>query len=511
MPIKSSNIDFNIIPNPPSGYTYIGTNDSGVFTMKLDDGTIVYPAGISSLTELSDVALSGLTSGEALVYDGSYWTNSGITVDLSNYYTKSETYSSGQTDSLIQDEANLRSSGDNSLQNDIDTLESSFNSYTGTTVPSLLGDKLDVSVFDTYTGTTAPNTYTTQSWVSGFTYDKNYIDNKVVDLTGYPDGTILYAESGEITGSTEFKYNGDGVVELGNLTSDNIVIGTGISTTGTQSMIIGTQSGTIAGNSNTVMGWYAGKSTGGGNTSIGAGAGYAAGGGMTSNNVAIGNQALSYASAVSDMVVIGTEAGRTCGVSSGSVYIGRRAGMNASAPYSVYIGYQAGYNNDRSNTLIIENSNDISTPLIYGEFDNDLVKINGDLQSTGDFTVTGSTTFHSGVTVAENLDVTGDVDITGSLKYNTSIQSIGTTTYTLSDNDLNKILEFTTGTTVNLPSGLTSGFQCDIMNISDYTVTLSGTTSTLYTKDDAVEISDKYSGVSVYWNGTRWVAVGNLS
>lgn len=51
---------------------------------------------------------------------------------------------------------------------------------------------------------------------------------------------------------------------------------------------------------------------------------------------------------------------------------------NVSGVNNVAIGYQAGYNETGSNKLYIENSNS-SSPLIYGEFDTDLLRINGTL------------------------------------------------------------------------------------------------------------------------------------
>jgi hypothetical protein len=47
----------------------------------------------------------------------------------------------------------------------------------------------------------------------------------------------------------------------------------------------------------------------------------------------------------------------------------------------VFLGYHSGKNETGSNKLYIENS-DSATPLIYGEFDTNNVKINGDLQLT---------------------------------------------------------------------------------------------------------------------------------
>ena len=56
---------------------------------------------------------------------------------------------------------------------------------------------------------------------------------------------------------------------------------------------------------------------------------------------------------------------------------------------NIFIGYQAAYNDNTDNKLYIENSNS-ATPLIYGVFDNDLIKINGDLTVTGKVIFTNS-------------------------------------------------------------------------------------------------------------------------
>jgi hypothetical protein len=60
------------------------------------------------------------------------------------------------------------------------------------------------------------------------------------------------------------------------------------------------------------------------------------------------------------------------------VAVGYQAG-NSSSAYSVFLGYQAGASETNNNRLYIENSNS-STPLIYGEFDNDILRVNGTLQ-----------------------------------------------------------------------------------------------------------------------------------
>jgi hypothetical protein len=59
-----------------------------------------------------------------------------------------------------------------------------------------------------------------------------------------------------------------------------------------------------------------------------------------------------------------------------NTFIGHNAGYNNTGSGSVLIGQQAGYNETGSNKLYIENSNSAS-PLIYGEFDTNLVRVNG--------------------------------------------------------------------------------------------------------------------------------------
>jgi hypothetical protein len=128
------------------------------------------------------------------------------------------------------------------------------------------------------------------------------------------------------------------------------------------------------------IGWYAGAgaaNTGGFNIKIGETAGRFHTGG---SSIIIGNATV-LNSTKSQIIAIGgtTESGAN------SVVIGVAAG-NAAADNSVIIGHNAGRNNTRPNTLFIENSNS-ATPLIYGEFDNDLVTINGRLEVANENTL----------------------------------------------------------------------------------------------------------------------------
>ena len=123
-------------------------------------------------------------------------------------------------------------------------------------------------------------------------------------------------------------------------------------------------------------------------------------------NVSVGfkaGQGVAYTSNTSNNVFIGYEAGAA--ITSG--------GSN------VLIGYQAGSAlTTEANKLYIENSNS-TTPLIYGEFDNDILRVNGTLQvndpaSTGYALPAATGTTGQALVVNASGDVEfGDVGIDG--------------------------------------------------------------------------------------------------
>lgn len=80
---------------------------------------------------------------------------------------------------------------------------------------------------------------------------------------------------------------------------------------------------------------------------------------------------------------VGTYAGRSNTIGSHNTFLGNGAGSsNQSGRGNVFIRHNAGRDETGSNKLIIDNRGTI-TPLIYGEFDNDIVTINGDLYMSG--------------------------------------------------------------------------------------------------------------------------------
>ena len=122
------------------------------------------------------------------------------------------------------------------------------------------------------------------------------------------------------------------------------------------------------------------SNTGSGNTSIGSSAGQNNTSGE--KNTTLGWQAGLLNNSGSNNVTIGAGAGSFNTTGSGNTLLGTFAGRNATGSNNVFLGLAAGHNTNESNRLFIENTVS-NNPLIYGEFDNDLVRINGDFNVTG--------------------------------------------------------------------------------------------------------------------------------
>jgi hypothetical protein len=179
-------------------------------------------------------------------------------------------------------------------------------------------------------------------------------------------------------------------------------------TTGADNTAVGVVSSynTTTGNYNVSLGNYALRQnqTGAANTAMGYGAlyyttysnntavGYFAGYFAGSHNAAFGSRALNYTTGNYNVAVGQGAAQGVSGTSTfgNTVAVGYQAGTALTTGGSnVLIGYQAGSTlTTESNKLYIENSNS-SNPLIYGEFDNDLVRVNGDFEATGGYGFNG--------------------------------------------------------------------------------------------------------------------------
>lgn len=128
---------------------------------------------------------------------------------------------------------------------------------------------------------------------------------------------------------------------------------------------------------NAFIGAYSGylNKTGNLNTYLGADAARYA---ISSSHNTIAGYSAGYYSTASRNVILGAYAKRNKSAGEHNVMIGRSSGYNSAGSYNVFLGYQAGYSESDSSKLYIENTSS-SSPLIYGEFDNDIVTINGNL------------------------------------------------------------------------------------------------------------------------------------
>ena len=154
-------------------------------------------------------------------------------------------------------------------------------------------------------------------------------------------------------------------------------------TTGSSNIFIGHNAGSAntSGGSNTFVGKDAGGSntTGGSNAMVGRNAGVSNTTGY--NNTVIGRNAGYHMSTGNNNTYLGNGSGFFNDDGNDNTFIGYSTGVANHGSGSVFIGYFAGSKEKDSNKLYIANS-DTATPLIYGEFDNDLLRVNGTLEFT---------------------------------------------------------------------------------------------------------------------------------
>jgi uncharacterized protein (TIGR02145 family) len=170
------------------------------------------------------------------------------------------------------------------------------------------------------------------------------------------------------------------------LGSSNIFVGTASgknNETGVYNVLIGSNAGEsiISGRQNIIIGQNAGYKIDSAwkNVFIGVQAGYENVNGQ--DNVFIGNFAGNQ-SITSRNVYIGRTSGMYNTTGEGNVFIGEQSGrFNEEGSGNIFIGKDAGMYEFGSNKLYISN-NETYEPLIYGEFDNSKVQINGKLKIT---------------------------------------------------------------------------------------------------------------------------------
>jgi hypothetical protein len=151
-------------------------------------------------------------------------------------------------------------------------------------------------------------------------------------------------------------------------------------TTGSDNTFAGFSIGTTTGSNNSFFGSGAGhlNASGGNNSFVGYQAGYSNDSGNF--NVYLGDAA-GYSSTLGGYnTLVGAGAGYYMTGGTNNVYVGYSTGSHAQGSSNVFLGYNAGTTESGSNRLYIDNcltGYPCTAPLVYGEFDNHRVRLNG--------------------------------------------------------------------------------------------------------------------------------------
>ena len=225
---------------------------------------------------------------------------------------------------------------------------------------------------------------------------------------------------------------GQGAMSSSTQGSDNLFIGSyaGSAAEGTYNIGIGQntmQQGGISADSNIAIGINALYSLGNGsasakNTAIG----FNAGGflNVAYNNVLLGNHVadfLNYGNnniAIGDRALYGTasttaQAYSNIAIGDSSLFFARNSLYNVALGHyagfydstgtgNIFLGDSSGYNETGSNKLYIANSS-TSSPLVYGDFAGDSIRVNGQLSSSGNIVGYGNATLSGTVTVGGTI------------------------------------------------------------------------------------------------------------
>ena len=164
---------------------------------------------------------------------------------------------------------------------------------------------------------------------------------------------------------------------------------------------------------------------------------------FSGDNIAIGDQAGEGNTSGSANVYIGLKTGEVnsgsnntiigatanqAGSSDTSVFLGYAAGFGATSNNSVFIGPSAGYNETSNQRLHIANTT--TKTLIYGEFDNNLVKIGGTISATTYQNLPGSSSLNCFTTFyVTNISGCSPVNLLSPLNITNGANFTGTTTF----------------------------------------------------------------------------------
>lgn len=200
----------------------------------------------------------------------------------------------------------------------------------------------------------------------------------------YNYGLEVDQQDAKIEGELSLGVGSEESIYIGIDVGQNITFNSPLFGSGTKNTYIGYNAGlpTTSGAGNTYLGWLTGlrTTTGSQNTIIGGRTGVTLESG--DYNTFLGWQA-GFHTTGDRNVLLGSFAGFGVPSGSGNVMIGYSSGYNNDGEKNIFIGDYAGNFETASNRLYIEsadrNDPDNQTPLIYGEFDNDLLIVNGKL------------------------------------------------------------------------------------------------------------------------------------
>jgi hypothetical protein len=232
-----------------------------------------------------------------------------------------------------------------------------------------------------------------------------------------------------------------------------------------------------------------------------------------SYNIAIGSSALQTNVTGNNNIAIGDSSLLSNQAGQYNVSIGSEAGTNlTSGSYNVLIGFQAGYDiTTEENRLYISNAK--TNNLIYGEFDNKIVNIDGTLSATTYDNLPGSSSANCFTTFfVTNISGCSPVNVLSPLNVQDGLSVTGNSTFTSQVNFTGgfSATTFSAGTYQNLPlysAGLLTNSDQWINN-NDGTVTLPSAYAALYnqiTYPSVVEVFLISSGTS----GTHFPALSN--
>ncbi|MDQ1355565.1 MAG: Tail fiber protein [Acidobacteriota bacterium] len=222
----------------------------------------------------------------------------------------------------------------------------------------------------------ANNTGNSNTFLGFYTGSSNKTGNKNT-LLGYAAG------NSNTTGSFNI-FIGHNAGKINTIGGTNTFIGNFAgynNTTANGNIFIGEQAGytNTTGYDNIFIGNVVGyfNTTGCGNIIYGHSAGFKNTTG--SYNIFFGSSSGNWNTTGSWNTFIGNSTGRSNTTGIKNVFVGLGAGyLNSVGESNVFLGFSAGYNETGSNKLYISNS-DTSAPLIYGQFDNKILTVNGSL------------------------------------------------------------------------------------------------------------------------------------